>query len=358
MKTKGSIIKSTKNIFYKTNPYGISLIVLVITIIVIIILATAIILTLSKNNPIEEANKARYESDRDSIQSIFTNTVVKVMAKNQGTIEVEEGIINSIKSGVSSTIGEVIYKIENPEKSENKEGKIIFENGTNTEVEYYTGRKLPIYKAGETIWSVDREGVINLKVGKNDISEEENNENNSGNIDGNGISKEEYNNLVKEISEMKTIIQSQNITIQNQDIKIDRLENETILNKRELLSNKNTDIPLTTSWVDGNFADITLSNSVKDYKYIEVNFEVVGSDSSKYYEKTEFLSINNLNYNNSNNHNWHDGSIFFLMCHSGSSYYHIGGWLKNDKTLHIGCAKTCDNRNKYSLRIKNIYGIK
>ena len=78
---------SNKNIFYKINPCGISLIVLIITIIVIIILATAIILTLNKNNPITEANRARYESDRDSMQSIFTNTVAKIMAKNAGIIE-------------------------------------------------------------------------------------------------------------------------------------------------------------------------------------------------------------------------------------------------------------------------------
>ena len=109
MKIKENVKKSVKNniknrvnnIFYKLSPCGISLIVLVITIIVIIILATAIILTLSKNNPIEEANRARYESDRDSMQAIFTNTVAKVMAKNQGMVEIEEKELNEVKSGVS-----------------------------------------------------------------------------------------------------------------------------------------------------------------------------------------------------------------------------------------------------------------
>lgn len=53
---------------YKRNQ-GISLIVLIITIIVIIILAGAIILNLTKNNPIESAKKARFISNIDQYQS-------------------------------------------------------------------------------------------------------------------------------------------------------------------------------------------------------------------------------------------------------------------------------------------------
>ncbi len=153
-----------KNTFYKGGPYGISLIVLVITIIVIIILATAIIVILLGNNPIEEANRARYESDRDSMQSIFTNTVAKVMAQNQSTIDIQAGALNEVTSGVSSSIGNAYYTVHNSVKSENKNGTIIFDNKENTETEYYTGRKLPIYKSGETTWYVDEEGIISLKV--------------------------------------------------------------------------------------------------------------------------------------------------------------------------------------------------
>ena len=349
MKTKGNIRKgvnnnyknSKKNIFYKTNPYGISLIVLVITIIVIIILATAIILTLSKNNPIEEANKARYESDRDSIQSIFTNTVVKVMAKNQGTIEVEEGIINSIKSGVSSTIGEVIYKIENPENSENKEGKIIFDNGTNTEVEYYTGRKLPIYKAGETIWSVNSEGVINLKVGEKTVGNNENEEDKKE--ESVVISKEEYDNLLYEIENVKGEIES----IKKQSKNIERVN----------LMNKSFDIPLANRWDVKDFGDINLSDSIEKYKYLEINSEIKNDSNQKYYEKVDLISIDQLNQNNSNIANWENSSNFCLSIHETDVYY-IVGWIKNDKTLHIGVAYAGDNRYTYTFRIKSIYGIR
>ena len=52
----------------KKQKSGISLIVLVITIIVIIILAVAVILSIANNNPIENANKAKFQNDLKSIQ--------------------------------------------------------------------------------------------------------------------------------------------------------------------------------------------------------------------------------------------------------------------------------------------------
>ncbi len=211
---KKLVKKCKKN---KNYNKGISLIVLVITIIVIIILATAIILTLNKNNPINEANKARYESDRDSMQSIFTNTVAKIMAKNQGSIDIKAGQINSVKSGVNSTTGEVIYKLENPEKSENKEGKIIFDIGANTEVEYYTGRKLPIYKIGETIWSVDSNGILKLNVKKQDYG-------NSGSSGGITNPSEDKNNVIEKEDYEALLTRVENLERENKE-NYENLEN-------------------------------------------------------------------------------------------------------------------------------------
>ena len=136
----------------KRKRKGISLIVLVITIIVVIILAAAIILTLNKNNPIEEANRARYESDRDNMQSIFTNTVAKIMAENQGSIIIKPGKLNEITGEGNKTIGVVKYEIENGADISKAKGTIVFDNKENTDIEYYTGKKLPIYRAGETKW--------------------------------------------------------------------------------------------------------------------------------------------------------------------------------------------------------------
>ena len=143
---------------------GISLIVLVITIIVIIILSTAILVSVISNNPIEESNQARYESDVDSMQAVFTNTVAKIMAKNQGTVNVTPGKINSITSGVKQTTGEVSYMVTNAVNSVNEAGTIYFAKGDNTSTEFYTGKELPIYAAGETKWYVDDEGNITLDI--------------------------------------------------------------------------------------------------------------------------------------------------------------------------------------------------
>ena len=52
----------------KNMKKGISLIVLVITIIVIIILAAAVILTLTGNNPIENAKQASFVNDMGTLE--------------------------------------------------------------------------------------------------------------------------------------------------------------------------------------------------------------------------------------------------------------------------------------------------
>jgi len=60
-----------------TNKKGISLIVLVITIIVIIILAGAVVLSLSKNNPISSATEATFKSTIDAYNSELTMSISK-----------------------------------------------------------------------------------------------------------------------------------------------------------------------------------------------------------------------------------------------------------------------------------------
>jgi hypothetical protein len=67
---------------------GISLIVLVITIIVIIILAGAVILSLSKNNPIIQATKATFLNDISSFQSELLLYQTRKYAENKGSYSV------------------------------------------------------------------------------------------------------------------------------------------------------------------------------------------------------------------------------------------------------------------------------
>lgn len=146
------------------NKQGISLIVLIITIIVIIILAAAVIISLDNNNPIDEADRARYESDCASMQALLTNTISKIMTKNLGTLSVMAGQINSITEGEIETTGEIEYTVADSAISSNKNGKIVFDKGENTDTIYYTGKKLPVYALGETRWFVDTEGIISLQV--------------------------------------------------------------------------------------------------------------------------------------------------------------------------------------------------
>ncbi len=78
---------------------GISLIVLVITIIVIMILAGAVILNLSKNNPIESSKKAKFQSDIDTFKSDLSLYELNQMSKTDGSYDPK--LLNSDKSGTS-----------------------------------------------------------------------------------------------------------------------------------------------------------------------------------------------------------------------------------------------------------------
>ena len=69
---------------------GISLIVLVVTIAVTIVLSAAIILTLTNNNPIENAKKVAFETDMSALKEDLNTYVHRKIAENQGVYEVEE----------------------------------------------------------------------------------------------------------------------------------------------------------------------------------------------------------------------------------------------------------------------------
>ncbi len=359
-----------KNTFYKTNPRGgISLIVLVITIIVVIILAAAVIISLQNNNPINEANRARYESDIVNMQAIFTNAVAKVMAENQGTIEVNEGELNTVKSGESRAEGRVNYTVEDGTKS----GIIIFNQGTNNETTYYTGKMLPLYKAGETTWYVDKEGMISLKVGKTTYGEGTQSSEGAGTVTppieggtGSGISEEAYNSLVSQINEIKETVRVQNTTIQNQnDIiqsqgdRIYTLENETILNKREELISEIVEIPCASTGENNVNVDINLSKAITEYKYLEFQVDIYSNIYGNVFENTKIIAVNSLKYWDSNTANWSNESTFSIeskVC-SGHTYLAVAAWFKNANTLHIGYIYT-DREDFKKFRIKKIYGIK
>ena len=69
---------------------GISLIVLVITIIIIIILAGAVILNLSNNNPIDNANKAKIMQDMDTFKSDLALSISDKFLEENGNLSMTD----------------------------------------------------------------------------------------------------------------------------------------------------------------------------------------------------------------------------------------------------------------------------
>ncbi len=82
---------------------GISLIVLIITIIIIIILAGAVILNLSKNNPIDNARIAKLTGSKDSLDSSMDLYLAKSTTSTLGNYTPEEIIIGEVE-GIDSIV--------------------------------------------------------------------------------------------------------------------------------------------------------------------------------------------------------------------------------------------------------------
>ncbi len=154
-------IEVRRNFIKLTQKFGISLITLVITIMVIIILAAAVVMSLNNNNVLTNASKARYESDRDYVQSVLELAVQKVVLKHQGSIDLEVGPINTAAMNVNTTTGEIVWESE---ELAGLSGKIVFGEGTDTNTEFYTGEELPVY-GSETTWYVDENGKVVLQTG-------------------------------------------------------------------------------------------------------------------------------------------------------------------------------------------------
>ena len=87
----------------KKQKSGISLIVLVITIIVIIILAVAVILSIANNNPIENANKAKFQNDLKTIQEELTLKQSSNYIDEHTGNTVTDITINSLSSAANYT---------------------------------------------------------------------------------------------------------------------------------------------------------------------------------------------------------------------------------------------------------------
>ena len=141
---------------FKTSK-GISLITLVITIVVVIILAAAVLLSLSGNNPINNARIANLTQSKDSIESGVLAYTSKIKAKTLAGLETKDIVLDiSEKQGDSyisckSTIdGEQInlYRID---ESAFKNNIDELPRTPNKDSTWYVGENGRVYLLFESI---------------------------------------------------------------------------------------------------------------------------------------------------------------------------------------------------------------
>ena len=139
------------------NKRGISLIVLVITIVVVIILAAAVILSLSGNNPINNARVANLDQTKDGIESSILAYSGKAQSQTLGYYTVAELLTgNREETGEYSIIGDKKTTNNNDEEIYNID-KSKFESKIDT---------LPAAPTSEGAWYVDSNGKVYLVYDK------------------------------------------------------------------------------------------------------------------------------------------------------------------------------------------------
>src|SRR5574344_556726 len=120
---------------------GISLIVLIVTIIVIIILASVVILTLTKNNPIESAKEAAFKSDISNIQDELSMYISKQYTDNNGDYD---------PTTLNLSGANMVSKLPSTKKYEGKisveKGKLVFTSTNEQETKYFND----VVNGGET----------------------------------------------------------------------------------------------------------------------------------------------------------------------------------------------------------------
>ncbi|MEG2348497.1 MAG: leucine-rich repeat domain-containing protein [Clostridia bacterium] len=148
---------------------GISLIVLVITIIVIIVLATAVLITVVKNNPIQKAKEAVLKNDLKAIEEVF-NTAIMETLLNEG----QEGVENVYAT--SAELAEAFPDIKKDilKKFEVIGGKLIFISEDQAERDIASSIGINMIKfppANQEDWEIDQQGNIITYKGPGGIVE-------------------------------------------------------------------------------------------------------------------------------------------------------------------------------------------
>ena len=150
-----------KNINKRKN--GISLIVLVITILVMIILSGVVIVSLSKNNPIEKAKEATFKQDMASIGEELESFIVNKVAEDSTFLKSSlHADINSCKyntNAMDKTIYDVLPSLKNSRYKKQiqiEQGSLVYKTPNKKEVEWL--KKLGIHYTGIITGTVIIEG--------------------------------------------------------------------------------------------------------------------------------------------------------------------------------------------------------
>jgi len=170
------------------------------------------------------------------------------------------------------------------------------------------------------------------------------------------ISTEQYEDLIDEIEGLKTTTSVLATKLQSNEEKISTLESQlSYTGQRVNLMSTNKVVDLPTTYTETNYGDIVLSDSIENYRWLEIQLDVYTTDFNDYVDDaTLIFSTEQLTkeYSNTNNIN---KNLFNLT--SNYSTAMISCWFKDNKTLHIGAAWT-EQYWVTKLRIVRIYGLK
>ena len=138
---------------------GISLIVLIITIIVVIILAVTVILTITKNNPIESAKEAVFKEDvrafHDELNMYISNEYTRLQGQKDIKITAKKYEKNGVKDSVYTYIPDFKKKYEG--KLAIKDDMIVYVGSDAKEKEWLLNSGVYIAKT-LTVKYVDQDG--------------------------------------------------------------------------------------------------------------------------------------------------------------------------------------------------------
>ncbi len=311
---------------------GITLIVLVITIIVLLILAGVTIATLTGDNGIlNKTNKASEETDKQTATEIINLKITEAQIKSYAEAQQMPSLQFLADSLCEDE--EIEYVELTTKKTASVEEAKVKPITVGQAKSIFTKLKQYPYEF-EINGALKLASINGIQVADKDIDNSNNEE-----------LKTEIDNLKTEIAGLKEGIEN--------------LKNSTIMNQRVKLMSQPVSIALPiTGWEEGDFANIQLLDSIKSYKYLEIQFDYTHDyTSGETNEQTTFIATEQLKYHNSNE--WSNTTENTFLLNQTVSSHAIGvlGWFKNEKLLRIGAIWNSHNNFK-AIRIRNIYGIK